>query len=165
MVINFVTLILSPPTVSPCMPKADVRFVELCCNFSAIGLASFLAYNMVLVLTCTVYAFKTRKLPDNFNESRFISMCVYSTLVVWLALGSTYFIVPRCYHRIMLLSLALVINDSVALLFLFCPKVYVLLCLDDDEIKNVVTNSNKSCNSVSDMFRQRQVAEDNKPSM
>lgn len=27
---------------------------------------------MFLVITCTAYAFKTRKIPENYNESKFI---------------------------------------------------------------------------------------------
>ncbi|GFO37854.1 metabotropic glutamate receptor-like [Plakobranchus ocellatus] len=42
--------------------------MELTCDMTLPGLSSFLAYNLVLVLLCSVFAFKTCKLPDNFIE-------------------------------------------------------------------------------------------------
>ena len=46
---------------------------------------------MVLVLLCTVYAFKTRKIPENFNETKYIAFTMYSTCIVWLAFVPIYF--------------------------------------------------------------------------
>jgi len=36
-------------------------------------------FNVLLIVICTVYAVKTRKIPENFNESKFIgfTMSVY----------------------------------------------------------------------------------------
>ncbi|GFS13358.1 metabotropic glutamate receptor-like [Elysia marginata] len=96
------------------------------------GLASFLAYNLVLVFLCSVFAFKTRKLPDNFNESNFICMCVSTTLVIWLAFVPTYFTSTRGRVRVLLLSLALLLNHTVALLFLFAPKIYAAVFVADE---------------------------------
>ncbi|CAL1533000.1 unnamed protein product, partial [Lymnaea stagnalis] len=103
--------------------------VELSCNWTLPGLTSFLAYNLVLVVLCSVFAFKTRKLPDNFNESRFISLCVYTTLIIWLAFIPTYFTAGRQYLKTLLLSLSLLVNHTVALVFLYVPKIYAAVNL------------------------------------
>ncbi|XP_005111317.2 metabotropic glutamate receptor-like [Aplysia californica] len=103
------------------------RYVELSCDMTLSGMTSFLCYNLTLVLLCSVLAFKTRKLPDNFNESRFISMCVSTTLVIWLAFIPTYLTSSRQYLKTLLLSLALLLNHSVALVFLFVTKIYAVL--------------------------------------
>ncbi|KAI8770780.1 metabotropic glutamate receptor, partial [Biomphalaria glabrata] len=71
------------------------NFVELSCDWTIPGLTSFLGYNLILVFLCSFFAFKTRKLPDNFNESRFISISVYTTLIVWLAFVPTYYTATR----------------------------------------------------------------------
>ena len=40
---------------------------------------------------CTMYAFKTRKIPENFNEAKYIGFTMYSTCIVWLAFIPIYF--------------------------------------------------------------------------
>lgn len=50
-----------------------------------------LLYNIFLILACTIYAFKTRKIPENFNETRLIGFTMYSTSILWLSFGPIYF--------------------------------------------------------------------------
>lgn len=44
-----------------------------------------LAYNMILIVVCTAHAVKTRHIPENFNESKFIGFAMYTTCIIWLA--------------------------------------------------------------------------------
>ncbi|XP_059142038.1 metabotropic glutamate receptor-like [Physella acuta] len=132
------------PTAKTTQPVLTEKFVELSCDMTLPGLSSFLAYNLILVSLCSVFAFKTRKLPDNFNESRFISMCVSTTLVIWLAFIPTYFTAGREYVRVLLLSVSLILNHTVALVFLFLPKVYAAVYLIDPA--TTVTGVNRTVN-------------------
>lgn len=50
-----------------------------------------LIYNITLIILCTLYAFKTRKIPENFNEAKYIGFTMYSTSIVWLAFIPIYF--------------------------------------------------------------------------
>lgn len=50
-----------------------------------------LVYNMLLIVVCTVYAVKTRRIPENFNESKHIGFTMYTTCVIWLAFVPIYF--------------------------------------------------------------------------
>ena len=45
----------------------------------------------VLIVLCTIYAFKTRKIPENFNEAKHIGFAMYSTCIVWLAFIPIFF--------------------------------------------------------------------------
>lgn len=42
-----------------------------------------LTYNILLVLICTMYAVRTRKVPENFNETKFIGFTCYTTCILW----------------------------------------------------------------------------------
>ncbi|XP_046341525.2 metabotropic glutamate receptor-like [Haliotis rufescens] len=124
--------ILYVPSSKLSMPVRTERYVERSCDFTLPGLASFLTYNLVLVVVCCFFAFKTRKLPDNFNESRFISMCVYTTLVLWSAFIPSYFTADRQYLKTVMLSIVLILNNIVALCFLYLPKIYAAIYLETD---------------------------------
>lgn len=99
--------------------------MELSCDMTLLGLASFLVYNLVLVFLCSVFAFKTRKLPDNYNESWFIFICVTTTMVIWVAFAPMYFTANRESMRKLMFSMTILLNHTVALVFLFIPKIFV----------------------------------------
>lgn len=63
----------------------------LTCRVSTFSLVMSLVYNMILIILCTWYAFKTRKIPENFNEAKYIGFTMYSTCIVWLAFLPIYF--------------------------------------------------------------------------
>ena len=75
------------------------QFINIITNFSAVetcGISTFslilsLVYNMILIILCTVYAVKTRKIPSNFNEAKYIGFTMYSTCIVWLAFIPIFF--------------------------------------------------------------------------
>ncbi len=50
-----------------------------------------LCYDVFLIVTCTVYAVRTRKVPENFNEAKFIGFTMYTTCIIWLAFVPIYF--------------------------------------------------------------------------
>lgn len=69
----------------------DRNTVILTCNTTNLNIVISLIYNMLLIIMCTVYALKTRKIPENFNEAKYIAFTMYSTCIVWLAFIPTYF--------------------------------------------------------------------------
>lgn len=81
-----------------------------------------------LVPLCTIYAFKTRKIPENFNEAKYIGFTMYSTCIVFLASIAIYFGTSNDY-KIQSSSLCMCLNISatVVLACLFSPKVYLVL--------------------------------------
>ncbi|XP_005103969.1 metabotropic glutamate receptor 3 [Aplysia californica] len=121
-----ISTILNPPTVAHCMPVRTEKHVTRYCDMPLSGFLSSLAFNLVLVLVCTWYAFKTRRLPDNYNESRYIAFCVDTTVLIWVSFIPTYFTITRPYYKVFILALALLINSIVCHLCLFVPKLYTL---------------------------------------
>ena len=69
----------------------DRRSVVLRCKTTNFALVMSLMYNMLLIALCTVYAFKTRNIPENFNEAKYIAFTMYSTCIVWCAFVPIYF--------------------------------------------------------------------------
>ncbi|BFZ06211.1 hypothetical protein BsWGS_09250 [Bradybaena similaris] len=140
------------PTSKKTQAVPSEKMVELSCDMTLPGIVSFLAYNLVLVCACAMFAFKTRRLPDNFNESRFISMCVYTTLVIWLAFIPTYFTASMESIRGLLLSVALLLNHTVAVIFLFLPKLYAIRymateCLNNHKLHTGDTHIASGCSN------------------
>ena len=65
--------------------------VILKCQIDEARFTMSLVYNMLLIALCTVYAVKTRNIPENFNEAKFIGFAMYTTCIVWLAFVPLYF--------------------------------------------------------------------------
>jgi hypothetical protein len=84
-------LIIDPPAVDKSHPEGRRDEVVLKCKADDASFLISLAYNMLLIVTCTIYAIKTRKIPENFNESKFIGFTMYTTCIIWLAFISIYF--------------------------------------------------------------------------
>ena len=108
------------------MPSRTEKFVELFCFLPKAGLLSSLCYNLILVLFCTFYAFKTRKLPDNYKETRYIAYCVDTTLLIWVTFLPTYFTTSRADAKLTILAASLLLNASVTVICLFIPRIYSL---------------------------------------
>ena len=127
--------ILWPIEAALTMPVLTEKQVELHCQQPLEGLLTPLSYNLLLIFLCSVLAFLTRKLPDNFNESWYIFLCVSTTLFIWIAFLPTYFAAFYAYHKATLLALALILNGVVTLVCLFGPKIYALYYIADKDIK------------------------------
>lgn len=48
-------------------------------------------YVALLIVVCTFYAFKTRKIPENFNESKFIGFTMYTVRAPTLCISFGYY--------------------------------------------------------------------------
>ncbi|XP_043278833.1 metabotropic glutamate receptor 7-like [Venturia canescens] len=129
-----VWLVIEPPDTKEIYPYPLTAV--LTCRVSTFSLMMSLVYNMVLILMCTLYAFKTRKMPANFNEAKYIGFTMYSTCIVWLAFVPIYFGTNNDY-KIQIASMCMCINISatVALGCLFTPKVYLVLFQPEKNIR------------------------------
>ncbi|XP_040473361.1 metabotropic glutamate receptor 6-like [Falco naumanni] len=108
----------------------DARGV-LRCDMAEGGTLACLAYALLLMLTCTVYAVKARGVPETFNEAKPIGFAMYTTCVVWLAFGPIFFGAAQSAERVHMqtatLTVSMSLSASVPLGLLYAPKVYVIL--------------------------------------
>lgn len=89
-------MIAEPPGTRHHYP--DRMQVILKCKIQDMSFLFSQLYNMILITICTVYAVKTRKIPENFNESKFIGFTMYTTCVIWLAFIPIYFSTTNSYE-------------------------------------------------------------------
>nr|QVK45749.1 G protein-coupled receptor [Proales similis] len=145
--------VLTPPDIR--YDFNDPQRVILECNSQYVHLAVSFVYNMFLVVLCTIYAIKTRKIPENFNEARFIGFTMYSICIIWTAFIPIYFGTtaaagsskyPKNNYKIQLTTMAMCLNLSayVILFCLFLPKLRVVLLKPNKNIRSKSGNLAKA---------------------
>ncbi|XP_022098848.1 metabotropic glutamate receptor 3-like [Acanthaster planci] len=140
---ELVWLVVKPPGTGVHITEARNHAV-LKCNISDVSLVVSLAYNMLLILCCTVYAFKTRKIPENFNEAKFIGFTMYTTCIVWLAFVPLYFGTTWDFRmQTTTLCVTVSMSATVALACLFTPKVYIIVFQPEKNVRRLNTTSTR----------------------
>ncbi|XP_033633354.1 metabotropic glutamate receptor 4-like [Asterias rubens] len=99
------------------------------CKFG-LGFLISAVYNLIIIIGCCYYALRARHVPDNYNESKFIAVSVYSTLVLCLAVVPMYQTSDDVHMKIATLSLALIINAYVTIVCLYMPKFYIICFIE-----------------------------------
>ncbi|XP_034240274.1 metabotropic glutamate receptor 2-like [Thrips palmi] len=124
-VVSAVWVYYEPPSTHEL--HTALHTVMLTCAESTESLMTSLLFNFMLIAMCTLYAFKTRKIPENFNEAKYISFTMYSTCIVWLAFIPIYFGTTDHKVRTCAMSMCVEISATVVLGCLFVPKVYLVI--------------------------------------
>ncbi|XP_062400977.1 metabotropic glutamate receptor 4-like [Sardina pilchardus] len=113
-------------TVNPLLARGVLK-----CDISDLSLILLLGYSMLLMVTCTVYAIKTRGVPETFNEAKPIGFTMYTTCIIWLAFIPIFFgtsqSTEKMYIQTTTLTISVSLSASVSLGLLYMPKVYVVL--------------------------------------
>uniref|UniRef100_K7FZD7 Metabotropic glutamate receptor 2 n=1 Tax=Pelodiscus sinensis TaxID=13735 RepID=K7FZD7_PELSI len=109
--------------------EPDKRYiVTLKCNNRDSSMLISLTYNVLLIILCTVYAFKTRKCPENFNEAKFIGFTMYTTCIIWLAFLPIFYVTSSDYRvQTTTMCISVSLSGTVVLGCLFTPKLHVIL--------------------------------------
>ena len=115
--------------------------------------AVMFTYFIFLSLLCAIYAFKARRLPENFNETRYIGLAMYVLLISWAIYFPMDSSLEGFYTTIVACITALVTAYGL-LLCVFAPKIFVILFHPEQntnesmkaEIGQFTTNVNMSSN-------------------
>ncbi|XP_053701745.1 metabotropic glutamate receptor 1b isoform X2 [Synchiropus splendidus] len=132
-----VTLIIMEPP-EPIKSYPSIREVFLICNTSNLGVVAPLGYNGLLIMSCTYYAFKTRNVPANFNEAKYIAFTMYTTCIIWLAFVPIYF---GSNYKIITTSFSVSLSVTVALGCMFTPKMYIIIAKPERNVRSAFTTS------------------------
>ncbi|XP_003219390.2 metabotropic glutamate receptor 5 isoform X2 [Anolis carolinensis] len=128
--------IMEPPDIKHDFPS--IQEVYLICNTTNLGVVTPLGYNGLLILSCTFYAFKTRNVPANFNEAKYIAFTMYTTCIIWLAFVPIYF---GSNYKIITMCFSVSLSATVALGCMFVPKVYIILAKPERNVRSAFTTS------------------------
>ncbi|MGH0170203.1 UNVERIFIED_CONTAM: hypothetical protein FKN15_060277 [Acipenser sinensis] len=112
-------------------PNPELARGILKCDMSDLSLICCLSYSILLMVTCTVYAVKSRGVPETFNEAKPIGFTMYTTCIIWLAFVPIFFgtaqSTEKMYIQTTTLTISMSLSASVSLGMLYVPKVYVIL--------------------------------------
>uniref|UniRef100_A0A8C4YXE5 Glutamate receptor, metabotropic 6b n=1 Tax=Gadus morhua TaxID=8049 RepID=A0A8C4YXE5_GADMO len=112
-------------------PNPEFARGVLKCDMSDLSLILCLSWSIVLMITCTVYAIKSRGVPETFNEAKPIGFTMYTTCIVWLAFVPIFFGTAQSTEKMFIqtttLTVSMSLSATVSLGMLYIPKVYVII--------------------------------------
>jgi hypothetical protein len=102
--------------------KQDKAVYQNICAIPIKCMSAGISFCVIESLLCVLLAYKTRDLPDRFNEVRWMISCVATTFVTTVAFNAIY--QTNAQLEELVRALVLAVNITFALIFLFLPKAY-----------------------------------------
>ncbi|CAJ1061501.1 G-protein coupled receptor family C group 6 member A [Xyrichtys novacula] len=115
--------------------KLPTSLLEDCDEGSYVAFGVMLGYIAVLAFVCFICAFKGRKLPQHYNEAKFITFSMLLYLISWLLFVPIYVTTTGPYLPAVEMVVILISNYGILSCHFF-PKCYVILFKKEQNTKS-----------------------------
>ena len=105
------------------------------CNTKSLYYIQIL-YAVILALFCGVQAFRGRKLPQNYNEARFIAVAMFAAIVVLVISIPLYESRPGEPERAVIVSMITISTNCLIMIIMYGYKIWIILARPDQNSQN-----------------------------
>ncbi|KAM3932363.1 vomeronasal type-2 receptor 1-like [Leptodactylus fuscus] len=130
-------LILTPPWVYKNMESQNIKIILECNEGSIEFLCSMFGFDVFLAILCFITAFVARKLPDNFNEAKFITFGMLVFFIVWISFVPAY-LSTRGKFKVAVEIFAILASSFGLLGCIYVPKGYIILIKPERNTEEIV---------------------------